>query len=465
MQIPILTGIYSDEVADFRTSMPRNLTAVPKAQGISLGYLASDEGIIERATGQGADRGAIEWNGACYRVSGEKLVRVNADWTVTVLGDVGPGGPVAMDYSFDRLAINSGARLYYWNGALTQVTDADLGNVLDVLWVDGYFMTTDGTSLIVTELNNPTSVDPLKYGSSESDPDPVKGMVKLTREVCALNRYTGEFFQNVGGTGFPFQRIDGAQLSKGAVGSRTFCEYAGTIAFMGSGRNETVGVYMVNGGQAVPISTREIDTILEGYTEAELAAAVVEARAFKKHQLLLVHLPDRTLQYDAAASAVLEFPVWTQKTSTVVDFGQYLARGAVWCYGKWIVGDPTSTKIGELSRTVDTHWAQAVGWDFGTQCVYNDSMGAIFHELELVALPGRAPVGGDPVVWTSYSLDGMRWSTEKSAPLGRPGQTEKRIWWPHQGPMRNYRIQRFRGADTGPVAFARLEARIEALNG
>jgi hypothetical protein len=466
MQIPILSGIYTDGVADFRTAMPRNLTAVPKSQGISAGYLASDEGIIQRATGQGADRGGIEWRGECYRVSGTKLIKVAADWSMSVLGDVGAGGPVAMDYSFDRLMINSGTDLFYWSGsALTKVTDPDLGNVLDVLWVDGYTMTTDGESLVVTELTDPAAVDPLKYGSSESDPDPVMGMLKLTREVYAINRHTIEVFQNVGGSGFPFARIDGAQVSKGAIGSRAFCEFAGSIAFLGSGRNEAPAVYMLSGASAAPISTREVDTLLEGYTEAQLAEVVLEARVFKKHQMLLVHLPDRTLQYDAAASVALEQPVWTEKTSTVADAGQYLARGAVWCYGRWIVGDPTSNKIGELSRTVDTHWGQMVGWDFSTQCIYNEGRGAVFHELELVALPGRAPTGADPFVWTSYSLDGMKWSQERPRNLGRPGQTERRIWWPHQGIMRNFRIQRFRGAGTGPVAFARLEARLEPLNG
>ena len=44
------------------------------------------------------------------------------------------------------------------------MTDLDLGVVLDFCWVDGYFMTTDGESLIVTELTDPMAVNPLKYG-------------------------------------------------------------------------------------------------------------------------------------------------------------------------------------------------------------------------------------------------------------------------------------------------------------
>jgi hypothetical protein len=86
---------------------------------------------------------------------------------------------------------------------LTQNTDPDLGTVLDVVWVDGYWMTTDGEFLVVTDLTNPLAVDPFKYGSSEVDPDPVKALLKVRNEVYALNRHTIEAFDNVGGCGLP----------------------------------------------------------------------------------------------------------------------------------------------------------------------------------------------------------------------------------------------------------------------
>jgi hypothetical protein len=111
---------------------------------------------------------------------------------------------------------------------LVQVTDPDLGVVLDVVWVDGYFMTTDGEFLVVTELVDPTQVNPLKYGSSEVDPDPVVALLKLRNEVYALNRNTIEVFDNVGGLLFPFQRIDGAQIQKGRCrNARMLCLYPG----------------------------------------------------------------------------------------------------------------------------------------------------------------------------------------------------------------------------------------------
>jgi hypothetical protein len=465
MQIPILNGIYADTTPELRTAYPVNLVPVPKKSGISNGFLRPGDGIVANGTGPGIDRGGINWNGVCYRVMGTKLVTVASNGAVTVLGDV--GGPVntlvTMDYSFDRLAIASGGRLYYWNGALTQVTDPDLGNVLDVVWVDGYFMTTDGEFLIVTELNDPTQVNPLKYGSSEVDPDPVVALIKLRNEVYALNSNTIEVFDNVGGELFPFARIDGAQIQKGCLGTQACCIYLERIAFLGGGRNEAPGIYLGAAATTQKISTQEIDNLLLTYTEAQLVRVKLEARNDKNHQHLYVHLPDRTIVYDASASEALGDQVWFTLTTAVVGFSQYRARNMVWAYDKWLVGDPQSNSIGYLVQDTGHHWGQQVRWEFGTLIAYNEGNGAIFNRLELVSLTGSVALGKNPQISTSYSVNGLVWSQDRSVAVGTTGNTAKRLAWFQQGHMRNWRIQRFRGDSDAHISFVRLEAQIEAL--
>lgn len=464
MQVQLLSGIYRGTNAQLRTSLPRNLVPVPKESGVSKGYLAPSEGLVVFGAGPGVDRGGINWNGACYRVMGSQLVRVDAAGVVTSLGSVGPGAQVSLDYSFDRLAISSGTNLYYWNGAtLTQVTDPDLGIVLDMIWVDGYFMTTDGQFIVVTELNDPTAVDPLKYGSSEADPDPVKALKKVRNEVLALNRYTTEFFQNVGGTGFPFQRIDGAQIQKGVIGTHACCKFAESVAFLGSGRNEAPSVYLASSGVAQKLATREIDEILKGYTETQLADAVLESVTDKSHQHLYIHLPDQTLVYDAAATVALGDAVWFTKATSVAGNGQYRARNFVWCYDKWLCGDPQSSNVGRMVDDVSTHYGQVIGWEFGTPILYPGGTGGIIHEMELVGTPGAAALGADPVIWTSYSLDGLSWSQERATKAGKIGDTLKRICWRKQGHLRNWRIQKFRGTSDAHLSVIRLEMEVEKL--
>jgi hypothetical protein len=467
MQMQIMNGIYADNTPELRTSYPVNMVPVTIVSGISNGFLRPGDGIVANGTGPGIDRGGIEWRGLCYRVMGTKLVSVANNGFVTILGDVGgpPAELVTLDYSFDLLAIASGGRLYYWNpisSTLTQVTDPDLGIVLDVVWVDGYFMTTDGEFLIVTELSNPLSVNPLKYGASEVDPDPVVAFVKLRNEIYALNRHTIEVFDNVGGDLFPFSRIDGAQMQKGAIGTQGCCVFIERIAFLGSGRNEAPGIYVGAAATVQKISTQEIDNLLLNYTEAQLALVKLEARNDKSHQHLYVHLPDRTLVYDAVAAESLGSPIWFILATTVVGFSQYRARNIVWCYDKWLVGDPQSSAIGYLEQTTGHHWGQQVRWEFGTLIVYNESNGAIFNKLELVSLTGSVALGSNPQISTSYSVDGKTYSQERSISVGTIG-SNKRLTWFQQGHMRNWRIQRFRGDSDAHVSFIRLEAQLEQL--
>jgi hypothetical protein len=465
--IPIVAGIYSDNGPDIRTAFPVNMMPVPKGSGVSQEYLRPHDGVVQLAAdAPGADRGGIEWNGVCYRVMGTKLVTVSALGAITVLGDVGGTGYVTFDYSFDRLAIASGGNLFYWNGStLTQVTDPDLGVVLDVVWVDGYFMTTDGQFLVVTDLSNPLNVNPLKYGSSEISPDPVVALIKLRNEIYAVNRNTIEVFDNIGGELFPFQRVEGAQIMRGAVGTHACCAFGDEgIAFLGNGRNESPSIYLGGNASSVPLATQDVDLLLQTYTEAQLATVKLETRIDRAHKLLYVHLPDRTLVYDHAASQALQMRIWYTLTAGVAGFQQYQAQNLVWCYDRWQVGHPSEPRVGFLDRTTSYQWGQKARWEFVTPIVYNESKGAIFHELELVALPGRVTIGTNPTISTSYSTDGMSWSQDRFIGAGNTGDTRKRLVWFQQGHMESIRMQRFRGDSDAHVSFLRLEARLEPLN-
>lgn len=464
-QIPILQGIYATEGPDFRAALPRNLLPTITAQGISKGYLRPAPGLVSIGTGPGAPRGAILWNGRLYRVMSTKFCEQLSSGAVVELGDVGDGGQCTLDYGYDYLAITSGGRLYYWNGStLQQVTDADLGEARGVVWLGGYYLTTDGTNLIATDLTNPFSINPLRYGSSEFDPDPIMNVGRLRNEAQALNRYSIEGFQNVGGNGFPFQRIEGSQAKRGIIGSQTFCEYLETFAFMGSGRNEAPGVFLLTGSDTQRISTPGVDEILAGYTEAQLAACIVEARVSNATSLLMVHLPDQTLCFDAAASKAVQESVWFRLTSSVVGMGRYRAQDFVWAFDKWTAADPTGAAIVQLSDDVSSHLGAVNGWDFETIALYNEGRGALVHELELVALTGRVALDKKPVVWASYSDDGVTYSQERSTAAGLRGDRGKRIAWRTMGRMEHWRIFRFRGTSDAHISMARLEAQLEALN-
>jgi len=102
----------------------------------------------------------------------------------------------------------------------------------------------EASSLIVLEwlLAEADSVDQTQ--SSEADPDPINGLLKLRNEAYALNRYTIEVFTAISnpGTLFPFERVEGAQIQKGSIGTHTAAVFMERIVFMGGGRNESPAI-------------------------------------------------------------------------------------------------------------------------------------------------------------------------------------------------------------------------------
>ena len=467
MQIPIVNGIFTDVTADYRTFYPLNLVPVPKQNGIANGYLRKADGIalfcgMEKG---GIDRGGINWNGVCYRVIGSTLWRINEQGQCTSIGTVSGSEQCRFTYSFDRLGIASGSKLYYLqDGKLTVVTNENLGLVIDVEWIGGYFVTTDGEFLIQTELLDPTKVNPTKYGSSEADPDPVIGLLKVRNELCAFNRYTIEVFDNAGGAGFAFARIDGAMMTKGLVGTHGKCKFADSFAFVGSGKNEPCSVYLGANGGLTKIATREIERIISNYTDAQLSKVVLEAKEQEMHQHLYLHLPDKTMVYDFAASQVMQQPIWFQLSSSTDGNGAYRAINHVWCYNKWVVGDRFNSNVGVLSNKVSSHYGEAVAWQINTTFIYNSGQAGQIKSIELVGLTGRTVVDKEPQAFLSWTHDGLIWSNERLHRQGMRGQYSKRIIWLRAvGIFRQQIGLKFRGCDDSLASFTAVEVDVEAF--
>ena len=461
--VPILQGCYATATGDFVASMPVNREPVVIGSGLSNGYLRPAQGIRQIGQGPGGDRGAINWNDTCFRVMGTQLCTVDAAGAVASIGNVGAGDAVALDYSFDRLAINSGTALFYYDGTtLTQVTDPDLGPVIDMVWIAGYFATTDGVSIVVTELNDPFAVNPLKYGSSESDPDPIVGLMKVRNELYALNRDTIQAFTNIGGDNFPFAVNPGGQVQKGCVGTRAKAYFADTFAFVGGGRNEALGVYVMSGGNALKISNSEVDELLAGLTIADAAAIECETRVDLDEQRLLVHLPTCTLVYFVSATRAAGENIWCKWAAGVEANEAYRGRHAVQVYGLWMVGD-TVGRLGVLDSSISTRFGDVVGSRVDTKLIFDNAKRGIISTLELIGTPGTAPDGVDPVVFISTTQDGLLWSVERTIKTGKAGQRNKRVQIRLGRRFDLWAGVRLRTADAGMMSVAVLNAEIEGL--
>lgn len=460
MQLSLVSGVVSNEQAEFELSHPLNLEPIIINSKISNGQLRTAVGAVEIGQGPGVDRGAISWNDVCYRVMGRELVKVEPNGSVSSIGFVEGEGPVTLDYSFDRLIIRSGQSLFYWDGTvLLQVIDPDLGACIDVMWIDGYTMSTDGQYVVVTELSNPFEVKPTKYGSAEADPDPITGLIKVSDEAYVVGRHTIQVFQNVGGNGFPFATIKGATIPYGCVSPSAKTPYGRSFAFVGSGKGEALGVYVAGQGTASKISSRAVDDWLSSLSDP--AAIVCERRVARDELRLLVHGPTETWVYLAKASEAAGEPIWYRAQSG--RGAAYRLRYATNVYGRTMVGDLASAKLGYLTTAESSHFGDAAEWAFEAGLVYNQAKGAIIDRVELVGMSGRGNEPNGASAFMSMSRDGRVWSAERAVSLGRKGERTKRIEWRPHARMRAYLAFRFRGYSRALAGFAACEVTARAL--
>lgn len=496
MQINIAQGIYTASSPDVLAALPVNMRLVPQVNEISGpgGNLRPTDGVRHLGPGFGQiSRGVIRPTGynqdGVIRVVGDQLYRYDGATITHLLDSDGnnifveqdssdPERPARMDYGFDYITIASNEKLFLYNykggtigttgEVFVEVTDPELGPVKDAIFIDGYVMTTDGEFLVVSDIDDPTSFSSFKYGSSEIDPDDVVALLKIRNEVYAVNKNTIEVFQNVGGTGFPFRRVEGGQIMKGAVGRDACCVYRDSIAFLGGYRNEAPAIYLGINGSTQKISTQSVDRMLLEYTEDELSKVRFEVKRARSLDELLVHLPDKTLVFDANVGAAIGGGfVWHILSSAESGTGKFNYRD-IWYYNnKWTVCDHLTGASCEFDDTIATQNRKIIPWEFSTGFIYNSGNGAIVHELELVAVTGRNGLQDtnqdDPTITTSYSVDGQVWSQDRRISTGKPGDRSKRLVWRQQGILRNFRIQRFQGDSRAFINVLRLEAQVEPM--
>lgn len=467
--VPILSGIYSDTSQNMRVSLPVNLIPLQIDSGMGHGYLRPAWGISTlKATNWsgngGPSRGAIVWNNIVYRVIGAYLYSFDSNNNSTQLGYVGNDGKrVSMDYSYDALCISSCGNVYFWNLAtstLTQLASPNLTTpIVNVAWVQGYFVLTDTKYMFLTDIVYPTTVvDADAYYQSNTDPSPMMGFCKIRNELYVIMRYTMDVMYNNGSGNQPFQPILGAQSMKGAVGPQAFCYLTDSLFFIGGARNEDIGVYIGYNGINNKISTREIDLLLNSYTTVQLQSIFVEKVFFRDVNCIFVHLPDRVLVYDASATVSSGKQIWYVLTSAFQkdQFSRFLGIDFVFNNGLITMGHPIDDRIGTYVDFLMSHWEAPIRWQVSTAFVFNTANGFTISYAELVVLQGTMQIKQGSSIGTDFSEDGITWSVPRFIQANPIGNTIKRLIWLRLGWSRIRRIQRFFGDSNGPLSIVAL---------
>lgn len=460
LPINIIKGDKVGSETDYRDYLPINMSAVIRPLLGASGYMLQQPGLTQYAEGIGIDRGGLynERQSNHFRISGTSFIEVDVDGTVTTLGTVSGNDTVSLPYSFNTQGIVANGKffLYDTTNGFREVTDSDLGDPIDCVWVDGYYFFTDGEFIYHTDLVDESSIDPLKFATSEYSPDPTLG-VALTpdNKVMVFNRYSIEYFINVATDNFAFTRVVTRAVKAGIVGTHCKAEILDQWFIMGGRKEEDVAIHAVGVGTVTKISSREVDKVINQYTEAQLSTAVLEARVEDDYQYLIVHLPNEVLLYNVKVGGTLGYELaWSiLKTDVLGDdpwrakFGLFEPRK-----GEWVYGDKLDATIGILDNTVATQYGEIAEWVLKTPFIYLESQSV--DQLDIEIIPGFTTTS-DATVFLSLSYDGFTYGTEFPMEYGAPSAFNNRFIANRLGYVRNWVGFKLRGATRSRMAFSR----------
>lgn len=362
-----------------------------------------------------------------------------------------------------------GAGYIFAADTLTAITDSDFrasGDPMYVAYVDGYFVctTNQSSNFIVSELNDGLSWNALDVGTAESSPDAAIAPVVCKNQLFIVGSLTCEQFSNVGGPGFPFRR-SGLFMDKGTQSAFSIASYSDTFMFIGGGENESPAVWALDGNTMVKRSTTAIDTLLQKLTEQELAGVFSWSYAQEGHYFVGFGLPDTTIVYDLTTNRWHERSsrslVGSDYTDTHYRVGEFVRLGT-----NLLAADISGGRIGITDTDVYTEFGEATARTFTLQPLQNNMQPFFVPKLELTVESGVGlPDAPDPSVRLQISRDGGKtWGDERSRPMGKMGEYNRRAVWRRNGRSSRFDVYRFTMTDPVKTTVIQLTAQIEGVD-
>lgn len=482
--LPLGFSFYQSESLPFSAQRCINwIPTVAESAALNTRALFQPLGLKEFVdTELGANRGSIVADGVPYFVNGNSLLSVSSTGTVTNHGTITGSGRVSLAVNAKNADTGSqfivivvpGGDAYAFatiTNVLTKITDTDFLTSEQVVFKDGYFVfaASNGAVFFVSNLNDPLTYDALDRGTAEISPDRIVGLHVNHNELFVPGIDTIELFQNIGGAGFPFQRIPGANIQKGVHAKFSLIEFDNTFCFVGGGLNERSAVWKVTGSSSVSkISTDAIDKEIQKFSEEEIEASFSTTYASNGQFLALftfesTRIPSRTFVYNATASALMQQRVWFEFQDGVTD-DRYRVQSIANAYGKLLVGDSSTGVIGELDYDTLDYYGDEIfrqstskPFDQGGLPVFAGEFEATFQagvglttgngSIPIVRMD-RSDVGGLPGTFKS----------ETSRTIGKIGEYGQRSIWRRQGRFPVSRVVRLTITDKVRANLIRLAA-------
>lgn len=398
--------------------------------------------------GRGPIRGFFEQNGVLYVVSRNELYSVTEALVITLLG-TGITGlyPISIDGNSEQVAIVNGIGGFLYDETVPSfaaISDPQFSPANTVTAIDSYFVfEKKGTNQwFLSGILDGAAYSALDYASAESKPDRILAVKNLSGILRLFGEKTIESWASIGAGTPPFQRYDGATIStRGLLAPLAITEEDEAGFFLGNDRV----FYRLSGTALTRISNHAIEQEWERYTT--VSDAFCFGVPFGGHKFVYVTFPTegKTWGFDIATNLPHERISWDTSGAEA----KWRANCCIQAFGKTLIGDANSGKIGFLSPDAQTEFDDPVRFVTVSPTMFDPGGRTMFCSCLEVDLETGVGVttgqGEDPQIMLDWSDDGGRtWvSPQTWQAMGRIGEYQTRVQWDQLGSFvsRVFRLQ------------------------
>lgn len=463
-QIKIVGPSYQLRVrkADVQRSVNLEPSIVESGSGKAPSILQSTAGLALFGNAGAPIRGMFTTkNGRLYVVAGSALKEVSAAAAFTGRGTLSTSsGAVGMSQNLNQLIVTDGVNGYvslFATNAFAPIGGAGWLGSRRVTVLDGraVFIKPGSQMFYLSAVDDATVLDVLEFASAESSPDNLVVPIADHGQLFLLGTSSGEVWDNVGGTDFPFARNNGARIETGCEAPFSAQKLDNTIFWLGADENGGGIVWKFSGYTPTRISTQAIEEVLQSIPDRSESIAYVYQQAGHTYYCLQVPGLDTTWCYDVASGA------WHERAELVGgEYEQHRAQFHAYAFGKHLVGGADG-KIYEYLPTANTNAGDVLVRDRISphNAVPNYAMIG-FNSLQVDCPVGLAkPDGSAPYMMMRYSDDGGEsWGNWRTASIGAAGRRLTRAMFRRLGQGRD-RVWQLRCTDD--CQFAIIGANIE----
>lgn len=398
-----------------------------------------------------------------YVVAGAHIYTVTFGGVITNLGAIiNSGQYVSMTDDAVHLLIVDGQQGYTIalpSGPPILIADANFPNgattcdTLDSRAIVEYPST--NRQFYVSSLLDSSTWTPQIFGTKENTADQLIAVNVLNGVLILWGLQSIEFWQDVGSTPLPYQRINGATQTWGLAAKLSRAYLNNSMVFLAQNPQGGVQVMKLSGYTPVPISNSDINNIISNF--AIYSDAVALTYMVDGHPMYQLTFPNanRSFLYDDSTN------FWYETQTGVALINRHFGNLGVTFNTKNYVSDLTTGNIYLLDTDLTTDNSVAIkrqvvskhirvgGNDFGISEV------TIEMETGVGTDTGQ---GSDPRLMMRVSRDGGRtFGAERWAKIGRGGEYKRRVHYSQLGSARDF-VMEFTMTDPVPFVITLGEA-------